>query len=110
MAGRAVPTAIGPSDVRRYRFRLLRGKPRSSAPGASDRLAPKPSATWPAAPQRPRPDAEIVYGEVSWALSRNKLKVELQLEILAGRRHQRRPSRARPDHVDSIDPSSSTSA
>ena len=36
-----------------------------SAPAATDRLAPAPCATRPAARQRPRPDAEIVGGEVS---------------------------------------------
>src|SRR5215467_3314640 len=66
MAGRAVPTTIGPSDVRRYRFRLLRGQRRPSAPAATDRLAPARSATRSAARQRPRPDAEICDGEVSW--------------------------------------------
>ena len=39
---------------------------RSSAPAASDRLAPSRRATRPAARQRPRPDAEIVGGKVSW--------------------------------------------
>src|SRR5262252_10208515 len=33
-----------------------------------DRLAPARSARLPAARQRPRPDAEIVDGEVSWRL------------------------------------------
>src|SRR6266566_9258383 len=36
------------------------------APAALDRLAPKQSATWPAAWQRPRPDAENFGGEVSF--------------------------------------------
>src|SRR5262245_32134697 len=62
MTGRAVLTAIGPSGVRRYRIRLLRGHQRPSAPAATDRLAPKQSATAPAPRQRRRPDAEIVCG------------------------------------------------
>src|SRR5215472_83098 len=62
MTGRAVLTAIGPSGVRRYRIRLLRGHRLLSAPAASDRLVPARSATPPAAWRRPRPDAEIAYG------------------------------------------------
>jgi hypothetical protein len=41
---------------------------RSSAPAASDRLAPKRCATPPATRQRPRPDGEISGGEVSCCL------------------------------------------
>ena len=56
---------------RRCARRCLWGRPpqtkRSSVPAAMDRLAPKRSATGPAARQRPRPDAELVYGgEVSF--------------------------------------------
>ena len=39
---------------------------RSDAPASSDRLAPARCARAPAAQQRPRLDAEIVGGEVSW--------------------------------------------
>src|SRR5215467_15005360 len=38
MTGRAVLTAIGPSGVRRYRIRLLRGHRQSNAPAATVRL------------------------------------------------------------------------
>src|SRR5262245_36193604 len=65
MTGRAVLTAIGPSGVRRYRIRLLRGHRQSNAPAASDRFAPLQSARRPAAWQRRRPDAENFGGEVS---------------------------------------------
>jgi hypothetical protein len=40
-------------------------KPTTTAPAESDKLAPSPSATWPEAWQRLRPDAEIAYGKVS---------------------------------------------
>ena len=40
MAGRAAPTAIAPSGERRCRFRRLAEMAQSSAPAASDRLAP----------------------------------------------------------------------
>src|SRR6267142_6651751 len=67
MVGQAVPTTIGPSDVRRYRIRLLRAHRRSGAPAAMDRLVPSRSATRPAALQRLLRDAEIVFGgEISW--------------------------------------------
>src|SRR5262245_39132403 len=45
----------------------LQEQGRSSAPAASDRLAPTRNATRPGARQHPRPDAGIVYGgEVSF--------------------------------------------
>src|SRR5215831_8599649 len=68
MTGRAALTAIGPSGVRRYRIRLLRGHRRSNAPVATDRSAPARYATLPAARQRPLPDAESFGGEVSFEL------------------------------------------
>src|SRR5262250_1151317 len=66
MTGRAVLTAIGPSGVRRYRIRLLRGHRQSNARAATDRLAPTRNAAQSAARQHPLPDAEIVGGEVSF--------------------------------------------
>src|SRR3989442_11527149 len=62
MTGRSVLTAIGPSCVRRYRIRLLRGHRQSNAQAALDKPAPKQSATWPAAWQRPLRDAENFGG------------------------------------------------
>src|SRR5215470_17844281 len=66
MTGRAVLTAIGPLGVRRYRIRLLRGHRQSNGRAAMDRSAPKRNVRRSAAWQRPRPDAEIVGGEVSF--------------------------------------------
>src|SRR5262249_61152669 len=55
---------------RRCARRCLWGRPpqtkRSSVPAAMDRLAPKRSATGPAARQRLLPDVEIGGGEASW--------------------------------------------
>src|SRR5712691_9359698 len=45
---------------------LPAGKPTIRAPAATDRLARSQSASRPAARQRPRPDAEIAGGEVSF--------------------------------------------
>src|SRR5262249_58716294 len=62
MTGRAVLTAIGPSGVRLYRIRLLRGHRQSNAPAASDRLAPTRSVIGPAARRRRLRGAEIGGG------------------------------------------------
>src|SRR5207302_7683085 len=61
----AAPAAIAPSDARQCRF-LRRGQTRrSSAPVATDRLAPKRSARRSAARQRRLPDAKTCGAEVS---------------------------------------------
>jgi hypothetical protein len=59
------PTAIDRSLVQLGRLNLQAGSQRSIAPDVSDRLAPARSAAEPAVRQHPRPDAKIVYGEVS---------------------------------------------
>src|SRR6516164_1913372 len=64
MTGRAVLTAIGPSGVRRYRIRLLRGHRQSNAPAATDKFAPKRSVRRPGARQHRWPDAENFDGRV----------------------------------------------
>src|SRR6516164_2543909 len=69
MTGRAVLTAIGPSGVRRYRIRLLRGHRQSNAPTATGKFAPSQCVTPPRARQRPQPDAEIVGAAGSWRLA-----------------------------------------
>jgi hypothetical protein len=51
--------------LRICQVRHRRRSPGSSAPAASDRLALSQHAEEPGPPQRPRPDAEIVCGEVS---------------------------------------------
>src|SRR5438046_7091144 len=66
MVDRAAPRAADPPSVRRCPFRRQGDIQRCSAPAVSDRLAPTRSAGPPAARQRPRPDAEIDGGEVSW--------------------------------------------
>src|SRR5262245_23055025 len=66
MTGRAAPIAIVPSFERGCRLRRRRESPRSGAPAVSDRSALAQCARSPAARQRPRPDAEIVDGEVSF--------------------------------------------
>src|SRR5215475_6596224 len=66
MVGRAAPTAIAPLGVREFQPRHPVEIRRSSAPASTDRLAPSQYVTRLAARQRPRPDAELVYGgEVS---------------------------------------------
>src|SRR3954451_14508461 len=65
MAGQGAPTAIAPSGVRGCRCLRQGQTQQSSAPAETDRLAPLQSAKWPAARLAPRPDAEIVGGEVS---------------------------------------------
>src|SRR5262245_33322307 len=66
MAGRGAPTAIAPSDAQWCRHCRQRESRPTSAPAVTDKFAHSRSATWPAARQRPRPDAEIVFGgEVS---------------------------------------------
>src|SRR5580704_19667668 len=73
MAGQGAPTAIAPSGARRCRC-LRRGQTqRSSAPAATDRFAPKRSAKRPGARQRPLPDGEKFYGEVSWRCLENSV-------------------------------------
>src|SRR5262245_1992589 len=69
MAGQVAPTTIVPSGVRARRVHRRPWRVRRCAPAATDRLAPKRCASLSAALQRPRQDAEIVYGEVSWVLS-----------------------------------------
>src|SRR6516225_5590260 len=69
MTAPVAPTAIDRSIARRCRLLLRRQSLRSDAPAASGRLAPKRSATQPAARPRPRPDARICGGEVSLASS-----------------------------------------
>src|SRR6516164_457955 len=67
-----------------------------AAPAAMDRLAPKRSVRRPAARQRPRPDAEIVCGEVSFLnlplASHHSITSSARMEIEAmfvyGRRKQ----------------------
>ena len=57
------------------------------APAATDRLAPKRRATRPAARQRPRPDAEIVFGgEVSsrTSLSRSLYSITSSARPISG--------------------------
>src|SRR5215831_19592204 len=66
MAGPAARTTIDPSDGRRGRIRRQARLARSDAPAVMDRLAPSQHATWQAARQRLRSDAEIAFGgEVS---------------------------------------------
>src|SRR6266849_8143785 len=65
MVGPTFPTAIDPAGARRHRPSRPAGTGRSVAPAASDRFAPTPYARPPGARQHPRPDAEIVGGEVS---------------------------------------------
>src|SRR5258708_33601658 len=66
MAERDAPIAIDPSGARGCRARRRGGSRRRRAPTGPDRLARLRPAASPAARQRPRRDAEIVYGEVSW--------------------------------------------
>src|SRR5262245_16661670 len=65
MAGQDVPIAIVLSAARQCHSRHRLQNPRSGALAGTDRLAPAQSAARPTARQRPRPDAEIVGGEVS---------------------------------------------
>src|SRR5215831_6553858 len=65
MAGRAAPTAIGPSGARRCHLGRQRQSRQRCAPVATDRLAPARCATRLAARRRRWPDAEISGGEVS---------------------------------------------
>src|SRR5215467_5756498 len=61
------PRAIDPRGVPRCLPRCRRENLRSASPVASDKLAPMRRAKRPAARQRRRRDAEIVFGgEVSW--------------------------------------------
>src|SRR5262245_60292157 len=62
MAGPAARTTIDPSDGRRGRIRRQARLARSDAPAVMDRLAPSQHATWQAARQRLRSDAEIAFG------------------------------------------------
>src|SRR5207253_6868593 len=61
---RGAPKAAVPSVARRCRSCRRARTARSSAPGASDRLAPVRCATPPVAQQHPRPDAENFGGRV----------------------------------------------
>src|SRR5262249_2374509 len=65
MTAQVAPTAIERSSARRCRVLRQRQSLRSSAPAASDRLAPRRSATEPAPRQHRLPDAENFGGEVS---------------------------------------------
>src|SRR5215831_16057168 len=69
MVGRGAATAIAQSRARRGRLSRREESQRSSAPAATDKLAPMRPVTPPAAQQRPRPDGKICGEEVSWALS-----------------------------------------
>src|SRR5262249_516845 len=69
MAGPAALITIDRSSARRCRAGCQGQTPRSSAPAATDRLAPARCARAPAARQRLLPDAEIVGGEVSFLTS-----------------------------------------
>src|SRR5262249_60776822 len=62
MAGPAALITIDRSSARRCRAGCQGQTPRSSAPAATDRLAPARCARAPAARQRLLPDAEIVGG------------------------------------------------
>ena len=75
---------VGPAARREWR--------RSSAPAASDRLAPRRSAGQPGARQRPLPDAEIDGGEVSWRpiyMLKSEYKCDAQGDIACWPPHQR---------------------
>src|SRR5947209_17869392 len=66
MAGRAAPRAREQAGVPGCRSRRRERSQQSSAPAATDRLAPGRCGARPAARLRPRPDGEIAYGgEVS---------------------------------------------
>src|SRR5712671_3260936 len=66
MVDRAAPREADPPGVRRCPFRRQGHIQRCSEAAATDRLAPSQCGTRSAAPQRPRPDAEIDGAEVSW--------------------------------------------
>src|SRR6266436_6397646 len=84
MVGRSAPIAIDPLDVPGCRPSLLLENPRSNAQVGSDRLAPSQSAVGPAVRQRPRPDAEIVGGEVSHSSWCSPPRAVLKPQIGAG--------------------------
>src|SRR5262249_13354861 len=65
-AGQGALTTTDSSDVQECRALFPADIPRSSAPAASDRLAPSQQATSPGARQQSRPDAENFGGEVSF--------------------------------------------
>src|SRR5260370_28384217 len=65
MAAGAALTAFVLSAARGYRSRRLPDSQRRSAPAAPDRLGPLRCARRPEERQRPLPDAEMIYGEVS---------------------------------------------
>src|SRR6516165_1250782 len=92
MTGRAVLTAIGPSGVRRYRIRLLRGHRQPNARAATDRFVPKRSATRLSAQRRRRPDAEIAFGgEVSLRPSLKSSRRDASFRLGASRLDDRPP-------------------
>src|SRR5215468_10106021 len=62
----AVPRATAQLSEHKCRWCSRQGNQPLSAPGALDRIAPAQHAIRPAVRQRPRPDAEIVGGEVSF--------------------------------------------
>src|SRR5262249_60770069 len=75
MVGPGVPIAIALLGGRRCPARRRGHSLGSGAPAALDRSALRRSASLPAARQRPRADAEIVDGEVSFRTSLGRVYV-----------------------------------
>src|SRR5262245_44584650 len=77
MADQAAPITVEPIDVRQCQSRHRPESPRGYAPAVTDRLAPSRSATRTEALPRPRPDAEICGGEVSWRPPNGLLRLDV---------------------------------
>src|SRR5262249_53556367 len=72
--GRVALPATGPSIAQQCLALRLRHRQRRCAPAVMDKLAPTQRAIRRAARRRPRPDAEIFVGGVSWVAPKNSLK------------------------------------
>src|SRR4029453_11505433 len=88
-----------PTGVRPRRMRHPGEKESRAGLVASDKLAPAQGGRRPTAPRRPRPDAEIVDGEVSWRYLQERNRTTRSIAIRTGtpdsRKHSKCPGAVR---------------